>query len=124
LRPLERTFPFSSVGEDFAAADFLEAFAMPQSVTPPFRALYGKDAGWRYSLRSPRSSRSSSSVDELGRLVSGMTPVQGLQESCHTVTVIPHRSHGVSLKPKRCPPAVLVFIDASFTEMNQLNSGD
>src|SRR5580658_2899484 len=40
LRPIERTFPFSSVGEDFAAADFLEAFAMPQSVTLPFRDIY------------------------------------------------------------------------------------
>jgi len=42
LRPLKRTFPFWSVGEDFAAAAFLEAFAMPQSVTLPFRDLYGK----------------------------------------------------------------------------------
>jgi hypothetical protein len=49
LRPLERTFPFSSVGEDFAAADFLEAFAMPQSVTPPFRALYGNVESWSWA---------------------------------------------------------------------------
>src|SRR5579859_8207372 len=41
LRRPERTFPFWSVGEDFAAAAFLEAFAIPQSVTPPFRDLYG-----------------------------------------------------------------------------------
>jgi hypothetical protein len=43
LRTPELTFPFSSVGEDFAAAAFLEAFAMAQSVTFPIRAIYGKD---------------------------------------------------------------------------------
>ena len=41
LRPPERTFPFSSVGEDFATADFLESFAMPLSLTLPFMDLYG-----------------------------------------------------------------------------------
>src|SRR5271154_2997039 len=40
LRRRSRTFPFSSVGEDFAAAGFLEAFAMPPSLTLPFRVLY------------------------------------------------------------------------------------
>jgi hypothetical protein len=45
LRPLERTFPFSSVCEDFAASDFLEAFAMPQSITLPFRDIKGKVMG-------------------------------------------------------------------------------
>jgi hypothetical protein len=41
LRRPERTFPFWSVGADFSAVDFLEAFAMPQSVTLPFRVLFG-----------------------------------------------------------------------------------
>src|SRR6266404_7371973 len=44
LRRPGRTFPFSSVGADFAAAVFFEAFAMPQSVTPPFRDIYGNVA--------------------------------------------------------------------------------
>ena len=30
LRPLERTFPFSSVGADRRAAAFLEALAIPE----------------------------------------------------------------------------------------------
>src|SRR5208282_1189619 len=42
LRRLERTFPFSSIGARFAAAAFLDAFAMAGSVTPPIWALYGK----------------------------------------------------------------------------------
>ena len=42
LRRPERTFPFWSVGEDFAAAGFLEALAMPRSLTPPFRVINGK----------------------------------------------------------------------------------
>src|SRR5277367_2500416 len=43
LRPLERTFPFSSVGADFAAADFLEVLVIAPSLTVPFRVLFGKD---------------------------------------------------------------------------------
>src|SRR6266404_7959434 len=41
LRPRERTFPFSSVGEDFAAAVFLEGFVISRILTLPFRDLYG-----------------------------------------------------------------------------------
>jgi hypothetical protein len=47
LRPLERTFPFWSIGQDFVATDFLEAFAMPRSLTFPFMDLYG-------NVRSPK----------------------------------------------------------------------
>ena len=47
LRRLERTFPFSSIGEDFAAAAFLEAFAMLSSVTLPFRVIYGNVFSYR-----------------------------------------------------------------------------
>src|SRR5271154_1063800 len=41
LRPLERTFPFWSIGVDFAAAVFLEGFAMEANITPPLSVLYG-----------------------------------------------------------------------------------
>src|SRR5580700_2549477 len=41
LRRLERTFPFSSIGARFAAADFLDAFAIEANITPPLSALYG-----------------------------------------------------------------------------------
>jgi hypothetical protein len=43
LRRLERTFPFSSIGARFAAADFLDAFAIEANITPPLSALYGKE---------------------------------------------------------------------------------
>jgi hypothetical protein len=35
LRRPERTFPFWSIGVDFAAAVFLEGFAMEANITPP-----------------------------------------------------------------------------------------
>src|ERR1017187_560750 len=40
LRRREGTFPFSSIGAEFAAAAFFEAFAIPGSVTPPLKAIY------------------------------------------------------------------------------------
>jgi hypothetical protein len=42
LRPLERTFPFSSVGERFVAAGFLRALAMEANITPPLTVLFEK----------------------------------------------------------------------------------
>jgi hypothetical protein len=41
LRPLKRTFPFSSVGSRFGAADFLDALAMEATITPPLSIIYG-----------------------------------------------------------------------------------
>jgi hypothetical protein len=41
LRRPERTFPFWSIGVDFAAAVFLEGFAMEANITPPLWAIYG-----------------------------------------------------------------------------------
>ena len=43
LRPLERTFPFWSIGAAFAAAVFLGALTMEANITPPLSVLYGKD---------------------------------------------------------------------------------
>ena len=43
LRPFGRTFPFWSIGVDFAAAVFLEALGMEANITPPLSVLYGKD---------------------------------------------------------------------------------
>lgn len=41
LRRRERTFPFTSIGADFAAAYFLETCAMAGSITLPFTVFYG-----------------------------------------------------------------------------------
>src|ERR1017187_4621388 len=42
LRRREGTFPFSSIGAEFAAADFFEAFAIAASITYPFKGENGK----------------------------------------------------------------------------------
>jgi hypothetical protein len=42
LRPLERTFPFWSIGAALAAAGFFGALAMKANHTPPLSATYGK----------------------------------------------------------------------------------
>src|SRR5271163_1995781 len=42
LRPLERTFPFWSIGAVLAAADFFGALAIGANITPPLWAIYGR----------------------------------------------------------------------------------
>src|ERR1019366_9185217 len=41
LRRRSRTFPFTSVGAEFAAAGFLETFAMKSSITYPLKGEHG-----------------------------------------------------------------------------------
>jgi hypothetical protein len=41
VRPLERTFPFWSIGANLTAAVFLEALAMEANITFPLTVIYG-----------------------------------------------------------------------------------
>jgi hypothetical protein len=43
VRPLERTFPFWSIGANLTAAVFLEALAIEANITFPLTVIYGKE---------------------------------------------------------------------------------
>jgi len=55
VRPLERTFPFWSIGANLTAAVFLEALAIEANITFPLTVIYGNVRS--HPLSVPRAAR-------------------------------------------------------------------
>jgi hypothetical protein len=56
VRPLERTFPFWSIGANLTAAVFLEALAIEANITFPLTAINGKASYRDFAISSHQGS--------------------------------------------------------------------